>query len=176
VFSVFRGYIFGEIMKIKSVLFLTVLAVLCLFSNGCQEGMSSDQVRMAQLVGNENLQLKKQLKDKDSQINDKNTLINNKDTQIAKLQQQLEQSKQETVKAQERLSQIEKTFADATASYQQQLEQCNKNMDAKPVPCPEVEEKYAAEFTSLLQKWTACETELEKYKQAAADADQTDNK
>lgn len=154
-------------MKMNSVLCLTVLTAVCLFANGCNEEMSSDQVRMARLVGNENLELKKEIKNKDSQINEKNTLIKNKDTQIAELTKQLEQSEQETAKAQDRTAQLEKTFADAAASYQQQIEQCSKDLSAKPTPCPEVEEKYNALYTELLNKWSECENKLEKYQQAA---------
>lgn len=161
-------------MKIKDSLRLAVLVMLCLFLNGCNERMSSDQIRRARLVGSENLVLKKQLRDKDSLIDDKNALINSKDIQIAELTKQLEQSKQETAMAQDRTTKMEKNFSDAAASYQQQLEECQKTVDAKPVPCPEVEEKYNVLYTDILNKWTECETKLQKYEQTAADANQAE--
>jgi hypothetical protein len=67
-------------MKIKGVLCIAVLTAASLFSTGCQN-MSSDQIRMAQLVGNENLQLKKDLAKKDLEIADLHK-------QIEKLQQE----------------------------------------------------------------------------------------
>jgi phage-related tail protein len=148
----------GEIMKINNVLGLAVLAIVCLFSNGCQENVSSDQVRMARLVGNENLQLKKQIQEKDDQIN-------KKDAQIAELTKQLEQSQQTATQAKDKAERVEKNFADTMATYQAQLEECKNALGAAPVPCPELEEKYNALYTSLLEKWTLCETKLEKYEQ-----------
>ena len=55
-------------MKRQITLFL-LAAVFCLLSAGCQESTSkSTSDRRAQLVGNENIQLKKQLQAKDQEI------------------------------------------------------------------------------------------------------------
>ena len=49
---------------------LTAVMAACLFLVGCQESNSSDQIRRAQLVGNQNIVLTKQVKEKDAQIAD----------------------------------------------------------------------------------------------------------
>jgi flagellar biosynthesis/type III secretory pathway chaperone len=95
-------------MRINSVLSLVVLAVVCLFSIGCNGSMSSDQVRMAQLVGNENLQLKKD--------------IANKDKQIADLTKQVEQTKQENDAIMEQHGDIYKKLMEIIQECQGKLE------------------------------------------------------
>lgn len=49
---------------------LTAITAVCLLLGGCQESNSSDQFRRAQLVGNQNIALTKQVKEKDAQIAD----------------------------------------------------------------------------------------------------------
>ena len=146
-----------------------IIAMVCLFLNGCQESMSSEQIRQARLVGNENLVLKKQMQEKEAEIAKKNTLISDKNKEIADLKQQLEQARQDATKATERLSTIEKSFSDASAGYQKQIEEYQAALDAKPVPYPELEEKYNAMYADLLKKLTECEAKLEKYESAAAE-------
>jgi flagellar biosynthesis/type III secretory pathway chaperone len=107
-------------MKINSVLTLFVLAAVCLFSIGCNESMSSDQLRMAQLVGNENLQLKKDLATKDQQIAD--------------LKKQIEQAQQENDKIMEQHGNIYKKLMEIIQECQGKLEKYEQAGQTAPEP------------------------------------------
>jgi septal ring factor EnvC (AmiA/AmiB activator) len=171
-------------MKIKSVLYLTVLAAVCLFSNGCNEGMSPDQIRQARLVGNENLQLKKQIQAGDSQIADLNKQLEqarqeiaraqkqmkDNDTRIAALSKELEQTKQESrqeiTRVNEASVEIQKSLNAALSDSRQRLENYEKAAIAAPNPCPDVEKQYATLYEDMMKLLSECQGKLEKYEPA----------
>ncbi|MBM4104681.1 MAG: hypothetical protein FJ263_11675, partial [Planctomycetes bacterium] len=141
---------------------MTVLAAVCLFGNGCNEEMSSDQVRMARLVGNENLELKRQIKNKDNEINNLNQQleqakqesqqaiakaqkqIKEKDDRVADFTKQAEQNMRVIAQMQEASVQMQKHFDTALTENKQRLENYEKAASAAPTPCPEVEKQYAS--------------------------------
>jgi septal ring factor EnvC (AmiA/AmiB activator) len=181
---VVKNVFFGEIMKTNRIFYLTVLAAVCLFANGCNEEMSSDQLLQARLVGNENLELKKQIKDKDSQINDLNKQleqakqeakqqialaqrqIKEKDDRIADLTKQAEQNRQVIAQMQDASIQIQKHFDATLTEYKQKLENYEKAAIAAPTPCPEVEKQYETLYNDIMTLLSECQTKLEKYEGA----------
>ena len=84
------------------VLFISVLSVLLL--TGCQESDAS-QIRKARVIGNENLQLKKQLEEKDQQIKELTAQIETLEVEKAKV---IEQSGETSIKTLRMLLESEK--------------------------------------------------------------------
>jgi hypothetical protein len=58
-------------IRINSIGLTAVMAAV-FFLCGCQESNSSDQIRRAQIIANQNITLTKQVKEKDAQIADLN--------------------------------------------------------------------------------------------------------
>ena len=71
-----------------NVIGLTAIAAVCLLLGGCQESNSTDQIRRAQLVGNQNIALTKQIKEKDAQIADLTAQLQKAKEQNEELQAQ----------------------------------------------------------------------------------------
>jgi len=82
---------------------LVVIVVSCLLITGCQKPAAGLSTRKAQIVGSENLQLKKDIADKDKQI--------------AALTQQLQEAKQEN-------EAIEQQHGDTYGKLLQMLADC----------------------------------------------------
>ena len=98
-----------------------LFAAVCLLSAGCQESASnSSSDRRAQLVGHENIQLKKQLEAKDQEIQ------RLKD-EIKKME---EQAQQESDTQGETYTKLMEIVADLT----RQLEECNAGQTAPSQP------------------------------------------
>jgi hypothetical protein len=97
-------------MKNRKFLSLWVLVFVgsFLFILGCGKQSESGQIRRAQLVGNENLQLKKDIADKDRQI--------------AELKKEVEKAQQENAAIQEQHGDIYKKLLDIIAECQGNLE------------------------------------------------------
>jgi chromosome segregation ATPase len=179
-------------MRLNSLFYLVVLAAGCLVFNGCNEELSSDQIRMAQLVGNENLELKKQLKDKDGRIAEltkqleqakeesqqaigkAQQQIKDRDGRIAELTKQSRQNTLVITQMQEASVQMQKHFDATLAEHKQRLENYEKAASAASIPCPEVEKQYAALYNELMGQLSECREKLEKYEPAAADVNQID--
>lgn len=78
-------------ISIKPVVFTVILA-LFIISTGCQEQQSSMTDKKAMLVGNQNLQLKKQLQQKDVEIQRQKDLVIECQDEMLTQQKQHEQS------------------------------------------------------------------------------------
>ncbi len=83
------------------ILFISVLGVLLM--SGCQESEST-QIRRARLIANENIQLKKQLKEKDQQIEELKKQI---EELIAKSEKEQEQFGNTTLQTLQMLGETE---------------------------------------------------------------------
>lgn len=83
-------------MKIQNLLSGLVLAVIIVTVSACQSDGDSLSMKQAQLVGNENLLLKKE--------------IQKKDAELASLRQQLEQTRQERQALQTQSEQLDKNL------------------------------------------------------------------
>lgn len=86
---------------------LTVIfscAILAIFMNGCQESDQSE-IRRAKLVGNENIQLKKQLESKDKEIQKQKDLVTKIEVEKALA---IEQSAEANLKLLKALAEVSK--------------------------------------------------------------------
>ena len=89
----------------KQIIILTTVSVIAiLWGTGCQES-DATQIRRARLVANENLQLKKQLKEKDDQIENLKKEIEKIESEMA---QKEEQSGETSLKTLQMLVESEK--------------------------------------------------------------------
>ncbi len=98
------------------VIVVSVLSVLLL--TGCQES-DAHQIRKARVIGNENLQLKKQLEEKDQQIEELTTQIEALEVEKAKV---IEQSGETSIKTLRMLLESEKR-AEAIVIENRKLEE-----------------------------------------------------
>ncbi len=147
---------------------IPVLLGSFLFLLGCGKPQNdSDMVRRAQIVGNENLQLKREIVDKDKQIAE---LTAKSEQSKAELTQQLEQLKADNESLKKQYADAQQMFDKTVAEYQASMTTCQEQLDAKPTPCPEVEEKYAKLHGDLLNLLSECATKLEKYETQESEA------
>lgn len=98
----------------KLVLLTTLFGTLCL--TGCGKS-DANQIRKARLIANENLQLKKQLAEKDAQILDLEKRIEKTEAEKAKADEEFGTT---TIKTLEMVAEIEK--------QRQALEEENENL------------------------------------------------
>ncbi len=87
---------------------LTALIAAGLFLCGCQESTSSDQIRRAQIIANQNITLTKQVKEKDAQIAD--------------LNEQLQKAKEEN-------EELRAQHGDIYVKLMQMLSECQTKLD-----------------------------------------------
>lgn len=170
-----------------------VIGFLCaLFLVGCSKPQSdSDRVRRAQLVGNENLQLKKDIVDKDKQIAElaKQAELAKADLQQANatvtkqveqakadLTKQLEQLKQDNESLKKQYTESQQNHENVISEFQENLKACQQSLEAAPTPCPEVEEKYGKLYGDLLKILSECATKLEKYEMKESEAGSPETK
>ena len=103
----------------KQFAIVIVVSVLCvLLLTGCQES-DAHQIRKARVIGNENLQLKKQLEEKDQQIEELTTQIEALEVEKAKV---IEQSGETSIKTLRMLLESEKR-AEAIVIENRKLEE-----------------------------------------------------
>ena len=89
----------------RQIIILTTVSVIAIvLGTGCQES-DATQIRKARLIGTENLQLKKQLKEKDQQIEDLKKEIEQVKAEMA---QKEKQSGQTSIKSLKLLMESEK--------------------------------------------------------------------
>jgi predicted RNase H-like nuclease (RuvC/YqgF family) len=96
-------------MKSQSALFIGIAGV-CLLLAGCQESASRSSDRRAQLVGHENIQLKKQIEARDKEIR-------RLEDEILKMQ---DQARQESEKQGDTYTKLMEIIADLN----KQIEEC----------------------------------------------------
>ena len=119
-------------LKTQNRLLLTVhcllITAICLFS-GCRPQSESDLVRRARLTGEENIRLKKQLK----QIENKNAALQE---ELAKCQQQLEQCRQDLANAPMPCPEVEAQYTKLLVNLTELLAECQQKLE-KYEPEPE---------------------------------------
>ncbi len=150
-------------MKIVNGLWLSVLMVVLMA--GCGTNPPSDQVRRAQLVGHENVQLKKQVDAQSAQIAQ---ITKTSETTHKELMEKIVLLEQDKESLHKKLVQAQDVFDKTVADYQASMKTCQEQLDAKPTPCEEVEEKYAKLYGDLLNMLAECQGKLEKYEGQAA--------
>lgn len=90
-----------------SILSLVIAIAICINVSGCGESANSASFKRAQLIGNENIELKKQLEQKDAEIQKQKDILAQKEKEFAgelekagdtalKLMQIVSQSSQQT--------------------------------------------------------------------------------
>ena len=84
-------------ITVKPALYAIILA-LFIVATGCQEQQSPTTDRRAKLVGNQNLQLKKQLQEKDREIQRQKDMVAECQAAMEKQQQQHERSGEGMIK------------------------------------------------------------------------------
>lgn len=136
-------------MKLTNGLWLGVLIAVLMV--GCSENTSSDQVRRAQLVGHENIQLKKQIDDQSAQI--------------AQINERLEKTKLENERLQKQSVKLEQQHEKTISQLQSDLQVCIQAKDGAPISCPEVEKHYLELVSEISKELTECQGKLEKYQQ-----------
>ncbi len=94
-------------IRINSIGLTAVMAAV-FFLCGCQESNSSDQIRRAQIIANQNITLTKQVKEKDAQI--------------AELNEQLQKAKEENEGLQSQHNEIYAKLMGLLAECQTKLE------------------------------------------------------
>ncbi len=109
-------------ITIKPALYATILA-LFIIATGCQEQQSPTTDKRARLVGNQNLQLKKQLREKDREIQRQKDLV-------IKCQAATETQQQQQDRSGEGMIRIVKMFVEKEAQVKQ-LEAQVKQLEAQ---------------------------------------------
>lgn len=94
-----------------------LLIAFCFAAAGCQES-ASQSGRRAQLVGNENIQLKKQIQEKDREIE--------------RLHNEIKAMEQQAASYAEQQGQTYKKLIEIIADTTQQLEECKAGKAAQP--------------------------------------------
>lgn len=103
---------------------------------------SPDLVRRAQVVGHENIQLKRQVRELEAQIVAY-------EVRVSDLTKQTEKAKQEIITEQQRYANMERTLNSSLQDTQLRLDECYAKADSNS--CLEIEAKYAELFGQLTE-------------------------
>lgn len=148
---------------IKCQLSILLLSLLLSGCGGGNQTSDSAMVRRAQIIADENIQLKKTVEKKDEQISGLSAELQQSKAEMTK---QIEQLKADYESLNTKFAESQQTFEKTVADYQASLKTCTEQLDAKPTPCEEVEAKYAQLYADLLKMFADCATKLEKYEAA----------
>ncbi|GEM_PF-1424779 len=156
--------------KLSTFLLSSVFCILLSLS-GCSQPTapdaetsgSPDMIRRAQLVGQENIQLKKQVEALEKQAADR-------DKRIADLTGQLSQSKKQAADWQTRYGQLDRNMNAALLECQTALQASQTETPAEAISCEEVEAKYAETIQTLMQNLLDCSTKLEAFENTTTDS------
>lgn len=145
------------------IIFLSSLLYLLTSLSGCSEPAQSaapgagspDMIRRAQMVGQENIQLKKQVETLEKQAADR-------DKRISDLTGQLAQSQKEAADWQTRYRELERNMNVALLDCQTALERSQMDQpQVEAVDCREIEARYAETVETLMQNLLECSAKLE---------------
>jgi septal ring factor EnvC (AmiA/AmiB activator) len=137
---------------IKKTVYILHFTFCILLLSGCHSPQSdSDIVRRARLTGDENIQLKKQLTEKDTRIKD--------------LNKEIDKREKENAAQQEQHSQKQQNLNTALQECQHQLDLCRQADAAIPVPCAEVEAQCNELVENLGKLLNECQQKLDQYEQ-----------